>query len=103
MLKWNRDLLIGENIKNIRKIQKKLNSGRPLPGIYLVTLSDNPSVLLEILPALTLIQEAAADICPEIIGITKGKDAAFDMVSDIIREVYHETGEFRIKEYWKNR
>ena len=68
-----------------------------------MTLSDNPSVLLEILPALTLMQEAAADICPEIIGITKGKDVAFDMVSDIIREVYHETGEFRIKEYWKNR
>lgn len=103
MLKWNRDLLIGERIKDIRKIQKKLNSGKPVPGIYLITLSDNPSNLMEILPALTLIQETAADICPEIIGITKSKDDAFDMAADIIRKIYDETGEFRIKEYWKNR
>ena len=103
MLKWHENLLIDDNIKNIRKIQKKLNSGKPMPGIYLITLSDNPSILMEIIPALTLMQQAAADICPEIIGITKGKDEAIDMVTDMIHEMYKTTGDFRIREYWKNR
>lgn len=74
-----------------------------VPGIYLITLSDNPRNLLEILPALTLIQESAADMCPEIVGIAKGKEEAMDLVTEMIRTIFSETGGFEVKEYWKNR
>lgn len=74
-----------------------------VPGIYLITLSDNPRNLLEILPALTLIQENAADMCPEIVGIAKGKEEAMDLVTEMIRTIFSETGGFEVKEYWKNR
>ena len=84
MLKWCKDLRIGEGVKRADKIRRKLNHG-------------------EIIPALTMIQQSAADICPEIIGLAGDKDEAVDMVVEIIQEVYDATGDFRIEEYWKNR
>ena len=93
----------GASIKNISKIRLKLIQGKPVPGIYLITLSENPHNQLEILPALTLVQETAARICPEIVGIAKGKEEALELITDMVQTIYKETGELNIKEYWKNR
>ena len=71
--------------------------------MYLITFSENPRNLLEIIPALTMIQQSAADICPEIIGLAGNKDEAVEMTVEIIQEVYDRTGDFRVEEYWKNR
>ena len=103
MLKWHKNLLTGPGIRNRARICYKLNHGKIVPDIFLITLSENPANLLEILPALTFIQESAALICPEIIGIARGKKEAMDMVTEIIQELYRETGGFNIKEYWKKR
>lgn len=69
MLKWCKDLRIGEGVKKADKIRRKLNHGKIVPGVYLITFSENPRNLLEIIPALTIIQQSAADICPEIIDL----------------------------------
>ena len=103
MLKWCKDLRIGENIKKADRIRRKLNHGKIVPGVYLITFSENPHNILEIIPALTMIQQSAADICPEIIGLAHDKDEAMEMVTEIVREVYEITGDFQIEEYWKNR
>ncbi|MDO4273307.1 MAG: hypothetical protein Q4D16_06550 [Eubacteriales bacterium] len=103
MLKWKNNLYIGKNVKNSRKIQLKIDSGKLVPGIYLVTISDNPGNLLEIIPAPMLLQKSAYALCPEIVGLAKGKDEAMDLAAEIILEVYHETGSFRVEEYLKNR
>ena len=71
--------------------------------MYLITFSENPRNLLEIIPALTMIQQSVADICPEIIGLAGNKDEAVEMTVEIIQEVYDRTGDFRVEEYWKNR
>ena len=99
MLKWCKDLRIGEGVKKADKIRRKLNHGKIVPGVYLITFSENPRNLLEIIPALTIIQQSAADI----FGLAGDKDEAVDMVVEIIQEVYDATGDFRIEEYWKNR
>lgn len=103
MLKWCRDLRIGESVKKTDRIRRKLNHGKIVPGVYLITFSENPRNLLEIKPALTMIQQSAADICPEIIGLAGNKDEAVEMTVEIIQEVYDRTGDFRVEEYWKNR
>ena len=106
MLKWHKTLLYRSGCqKQFSAICRRLEliQGKPVPGIYLITLSDNPRNLLEILPALTLIQESAADMCPEIVGIAKGKEEAMDLVTEMIRTIFSETGGFEVKEYWKNR
>ena len=61
MLKWCKDLRIGEGVKKADKIRRKLNHGKIVPGVYLITFSENPRNLLEIIPALTMIQQSAAD------------------------------------------
>ena len=42
MLKWHKNYYRGASIKNISKIRLKLIQGKPVPGIYLITLSENP-------------------------------------------------------------
>lgn len=47
-----------ESVKDPEKIKKKLNSGKPVLGIYLLTLSENPVNLMDIIPAAMLIQKS---------------------------------------------
>ena len=58
MLKWQENFLAGESVKDPEEIKKKLNSGKPVLGIYLLTLSENPVNLMDIIPAAMLIQKS---------------------------------------------
>ena len=95
MLKWQENFLAGESVKDPEKIKKKLNSGKPVLGIYLLTL--------DIIPAAMLIQKSFYGICPKIIGMAKGKEEALEMVRSLIDEMYRETGTFATAEYIENR
>mgnify|MGYP000599448054 CR=1 FL=1 len=103
MLKWQENFLAGESVKDPEKIKKKLNSGNPVLGIYLLTLSENPVNLMDIIPAAMamLIQKSFYGICP--IGMAKGKEEALEMVRSLIDEMYRETGTFATAEYIENR
>lgn len=103
MLKWKKNYYIGEGVKAPVKVQAEINAGKPVPGIYLVTLSDNPGNIMEIVPAVMLAQKAAYDLCPPIIGMAKGKKKALELVRQITEEVYDKTGSFQVEEYMKNR
>ncbi|MDO4337593.1 MAG: hypothetical protein Q4C91_05825 [Eubacteriales bacterium] len=103
MLKWQENYYVGEGIKNPEAIRRKIDQGKMAPGIYLLTLSPNPDNLMEILPAITLIQDAAYRLCPDIIGMARGKDEAIQLAADVLMEAYRRTGTFRVEEYLKNR
>ena len=74
MLKWREDYNVGEGIKDAEKTKKRIDAGKVALGVYLVTLSENPGNLLEIIPSYMLIQKSYYAKCPEIIGMAKGKD-----------------------------
>ena len=57
MLKWREDYYVGEGIKDAAKARKRIDAGRVAFGVYLVTLSENPGNLLEIVPSYMLIQK----------------------------------------------
>ena len=103
MLKWREDYYVGEGIKDAKKTKKRIDTGRIAVGVYLITLSENPGNLLEIIPSYMLIQKSYYIRCPEIIGIAKGKDEAIDLAVDIVKNIYGETGAFQVKDYFKNR
>ena len=89
MLKWQENFLAGESVKDPEEIKKKLNSGKPVLGIYLLTLSENPVNLMDIIPAAMLIQKSFYGICPKM--------------RSLIDEMYRETGTFATAEYIENR
>lgn len=103
MLEWLANYYTGDGVNNPRKIQSKINAGKLVPGIYLLTLSANPGNLLEIIPAAMLVQKSAYALCPAIMGMAKGKDEAIDLAVEILQEVYQATGAFKVEEYLKNR
>ena len=103
MLKWREDYYVGEGIKDAEKTKKRIDAGKVALGVYLVTLSENPGNLLEIIPSYMLIQKSYYAKCPEIIGMAKGKVEATDLAVDIVKNIYGETGAFQVKEYFKNR
>lgn len=103
MLRWVNHYYVGSGIKDPEKIRKKIDQGKIVPDIYVLTLSQNPGNLLEMLPSVTLNQKWVRELCPPIIGIARGKDGAIGLVTNILLEVYRETGEFQIEDYIKNR
>lgn len=103
MLKWQKKYYVGESVKEPHKIKRKINAGKLAPGIFLLTLSNNPENICEIVPAAMLMQKAYREICPLIFGMAKGKDEAMELLSGILEEIYRETGSFSVAEYLKNR
>lgn len=102
-LDWYESYYVGEGIRNPEKIVEKLNDGKLVTGIYLVTLSENPGNILEMFSASLLKQEIFRELCPTIIGIAKGKDGAIQMAQQLVEESLKATGSCRITEYLKNR
>lgn len=103
MLDWKKNYYLEGEIRFPELTRKKIQKRKYVPEIYLITFSHNQENLLEILPAMVLLQKAAYENCPTIIGMAKGKDCAFSLVKRIIDEVYQNTGTFHIREYIENR
>ena len=103
MLDWKNNYYLEGDIRFPERTRKKIQKRKFVPEIYLITFSHNKENLLEILPATVLIQKAAYENCPTIIGMAKGKDCAIDLVKRIIDEVYQNTGAFNVREYMETR
>lgn len=103
MLKWYDHLYVGEGILDAEEIRAKLDGNKLTFGVYLLTLSDNPKHLMEILPAASLKQEWARELCPAIFGMAGSKEDAIELACSILKEVYDATGAFGIEDYLKNR
>lgn len=103
MLKWHEHVYVDEGIHDAQKIRTRLDENRLTPGIYLLTFSNNPHHLMEIIPAVALKQRPVRELCPVIFGMAGSKEEAIDLACRILMEVYDETGAFGIEEYLKNR
>ena len=103
MLNWMDNYYIGETVKHPDEIRQRLDSGKLVPGIYLITLSHNPHNILEILPSVVLYQPTAARLCPQIVGMAKGWFEAAELVRYLVDRVYRETGDVQVADYLKNR
>lgn len=103
LLKWMKNYYIGNDVKNPTRIRTRITAGKFVPDIYVVTLSVIPEIFWKFFPQACLYSEAARATCPLIVGMARGKSGAIQMVQDMIEQVYTETGNFKIKEYLKNR
>ena len=72
VIRWARNPYLGEGIEDWKEIRTKVNKGDFLPTIFLVTLSNHPDHVLEIIPSFMLRQKWNRKTCPKIVGIAKG-------------------------------
>ena len=99
MLKWHEHVYVDEGIADTEKIRLRLDANKLTPGVYLLTFSDHPDNLMEIVPAVSLKQQAARKLCPVIFGMAGSKDGAIELACRILKEVYDATGAFGLEEY----
>ena len=99
MLRWLEDYYVGKGITAPKELQAKIMAGKAVPGVHLLTLSDHKHHIMEIIPALLLLQKHAVRKCPLIIGMAGSKRDALELTKDIITKVYQETGGFDLSLY----
>lgn len=101
---WYRNLYIGEGIKHkAKKAMDRIEKGKAAPGVYLITLASNPDNILEIIAASYLMQKALQNYCPKVVGIARGKEEALEVMQQIIKDTYENTGNFRVEKYIQDR
>lgn len=89
---WYKNLYIGESLVNSKeKVIKRIQHNVLQPGVYIIVLATNGKDNFRIIHTLELLQKAYPKNDLMIIGIAKGKEEAFFLVSQIVQDVYKET------------
>lgn len=102
MIVWSEKLYIGEQAeKNCKKVQKRLEGGKPVPGFFLITKPSNEDNLFDILPAAELLFPYYKRQKLLVYGLAKGKAEAEELVVSMLEDVYRETDGLCCKEYFK--
>lgn len=102
-MKWYHNLYIGKTAKKKRyKIVWKVKHRAGMLGVYLITLASNKENLLDVIDSSILLQPHYKKEDIFIVGIACGYDEAVEVVTQIIQELYNETGDFNIRQYLTN-
>lgn len=97
---WYRKLYIGEGIgKKASKVKWKIKHNAGQIDVYVVALAANKNNLMDIIPAVAMLQKYYPKKDMFIIGLARGYQEAVYMVSDIVQEVYENTGGTNVREY----
>jgi len=102
MIVWSEKLYIGKQAeKSCKKVKKKLENGKLVPGFFLITRPSNENNLFDILPAAELLFPYYKRQELLVYGLAKGKAEAEDLVVSMLEDVYRETDGLCCKEYFK--
>ena len=97
MLVWNERLWLDPQLEDPDEIRRRLDLGRKVQGVYLITYAACPSNLLDIVPVSVLGQKRAQRLLPPVVGMARDKDRAVRLACRIVVETYAETGSFRLQ------
>ena len=101
MIIWSSCLWIGDGIEKKKdRIKRRIEQGKPVLGVYLITEPSNKENLFDILDAKELCFPYYRKHSLTVYGLAEGKDEAEAMVVRMLEEVYRETGEFKVREYF---
>ena len=98
-MKWYKKLYLGESIKQEKWVRFQIAFGKKPKGYYCISLSNCPENLLDIYPSQFLRTPDMNTDGIYIVGLASYKTEAFDVVRDIIEDVYVHTRGFDIKSY----
>jgi hypothetical protein len=103
MIKWAKNLFLSENItpKKKAKIIKNIEKRNLMLEVYCITFASNPENLFDIMNANEFLFPYYSRKEIQILGIALSKREAFELVKDMLEEIYRETGGFQVREYFK--
>jgi lipoprotein NlpI len=102
-MRWYHKLYIGKTARSKRyKIVWKVKHHAGMLGVYLITLSSNNENLLDIFDSSLILQPHYKREDMFIVGIACGYDEAVEVATQIIDELYRNTGDFDIRQYLTN-
>lgn len=102
MIRWADKLYLSEDLKNKKnKIKKSIEKGNLTFEIYVIMLASNSDNLLDIINANELQFPYYLEKDNYILGIAGSRTLAKLLVKDMIEEVYNQTGDILVREYFK--
>ena len=103
MVIWSEKLYIGEQAeKNYEKIKKKIEQGKLVVDVFLITKPSNEKNLFDILPTAELKFPYYKKRELLVYGLAKGKDEVKELLLKILEDIYQETGGLYCEEYFKS-
>ncbi len=103
-MEFFRDIYLGESVSlKVEQILKKLNNGKTVPNLFLITMSENPDNMLEIVPQWEVMQKGYPNTDIKVVGLANGKKEAIALVQFIIEQVLQETGSANARDYLRQR
>ncbi|MCI9137937.1 MAG: hypothetical protein HFH48_10345 [Lachnospiraceae bacterium] len=101
---WYKEYYAGESIaKKKERIKWKILHRAGQIDIYVITLSSSPKNLLDIIPSWELMQKHYPKSELFVVGVDKGYENAMELAGAIVMDVYNETGDFKVKDYFLER
>ena len=95
-MKYYKHLYLSEGLEKKKdKIIQKIEAGKILPGIFLVTLAPDEKNQLEIHRYILLLHREELFV----VGISKDYEGALELVEEITQEVYNKTKSADIRSY----
>lgn len=98
-MKWYKKLYLGESIKQAKWVRFQITFGKKPKGYYCISLSNCPENLLDIYPSQFLRTPDMDTDHIYIVGLASDRAEAFDVVRDIIEDVYIHTHGFDLRNY----
>lgn len=101
MIQWTSRLYVGEGLKKKKdKVIASINNRRITYDIYCIAFASQPDNLFDIMNANELLFPHYQKSDIKIVGLAKGRDEATTLVQDMLMEVYKNTEEFCVRDYF---
>lgn len=101
MIQWASRLYIGDKLKKKKdKAIASINNRRMTHNVYCIALPSQPYNLFDIMNANELLFPHYEKSDIKIVGLAGDKEEAISLVQDMIMEVYNNTGDFNVREYF---
>lgn len=94
-MRWYKHLYVGKKAKKHRfSIIQNIRKNHLQPGVFIITPASNEHNILDIYPAVTLMQPYYQQEDLLILGIADGYGEALEVAGQIVDEMYQKTGAF---------
>ncbi len=101
MIVWSKKLYLGETIKkSSNRIIRKIERRKIVRDIFCITFASNPDNLFDIMNVSEFKFPYYDTREITIIGLCKGKEEAQNLAKDMLEEIYQNTGEFKVRDYF---